>query len=438
LTVAAASREVMNTDTDLARLTMRQANTRLVPLLVLLFICNYLDRTNVAIAALEMNRDLHFSNSAYGFGAGIFFIGYALFEVPSNLILARVGARRWIARIMISWGLIASATMFVRTPAQFYALRILLGVAEAGFFPGIVYYLSDWFPAAQRGRVLSRFLTALPLAGIIGNPLGGWLLGLDGWRGLTGWQWLFLLEGIPSVLLGAVVLRILPDKPADAGWLSIEQKDWLTTRLARDAAESRAPHGVPPLRALILPMIWVVSLGSFLANTTNYGYSFWAPTLIRDALHLTNAATGLVTGAIACVAMVVMVAVGAHSDRTGERNAHAAVCMMLAALGCVGTALLPGALARVASLALVPIGVYAFYGPFWCLPPSLLRGTAAAAGIAFVNSIGNLGGFAGPYVLGVLRDATGGITGSFLVLSAVATAGAVLCLALRRRDVRVS
>ena len=423
-------------DTELARLTMRRASLRLLPFLVILFICNYLDRTNVAIAALQMNRDLKFSASAYGFGSGIFFAGYAIFEVPSNLILARVGARRWIGRIMLSWGIIAAAMMFVRTPAQFYALRILLGIAEAGFFPGIVYYLSDWFPAAQRGRALSRFLTALPLCGIIGNPLSAWLLGLDGWHGLTGWQWLFLLEGLPSVLLGFVVLAILPNKPTEAHWLTPEQRDWLTTRLALDAQESRAPHGMPPLRALVLPVMWMVSLACFLSNTTYYGYLFWAPTLIRDGLHVSDKVTGLITGAIAAAAMVVMIVVGAHSDRTGERYVHAASCISLAALGWIGAAVLPDPVSRVVSLALVPVGIYAFLSPFWCLPTTLLRGTAAAAGIALVNSLGNLGGFAGPYLLGALKDATGGTTGAFLVLAAVALAGGALCLSLRRHASR--
>jgi MFS transporter, ACS family, tartrate transporter len=420
-------------DSELARLTIRAATLKLLPFLFVLFICNYLDRTNVAIAALQMNRDLHFSNSAYGFGSGVFFLGYAVFEVPSNLILARVGARRWIARIMVTWGIIAAAMMFVRTPGQFYALRILLGVAEAGFFPGMVYYLSDWFPAAQRARVLSRFLTAVPLAGALGNPISAWLLRLDGWHGLAGWQWLFLLEGIPSVLLGVVVLFVLADRPADARWLTAEQRAWLTARLERDAEESRAPHGMSAMRALVYPVVWIVSILYFLSLTTSYGYLFWAPTLIKDALGSSNTMTGIVTGAIACVATAAMVWVGARSDRTGERYIHAAASLVVAAVGCLGAALLPGAWPRVVSLALVPIGVYAFLGPFWCIPSALLRGTAAAAGIALVNSLGNLGGFAGPYTLGMLRDATGSTTGALIVLAIVALGAAALCLLLRRR-----
>ena len=420
-------------DSALARATMRRVSVRLLPFLFLLFICNFLDRTNVAIAALQMNRDLQFSASAYGFGAGIFFLGYALFEVPSNLILARVGARRWIARIMVTWGILATLMMFVRTPLQFYVLRFVLGVAEAGFFPGIVFYLGGWYPAAQRARALSRFMTAVPLAGALGNPLSASLLGLDGMRGLAGWQWLFLLEGIPSVVLGVVVLGVLTDRPADARWLTEEQRDWLIARMRRDADQSSAPHGMPPLRALVHPVIWQASLLYFLAVTVSYGYVFWAPTLIRDALQASNVMTGWVTGGIAATAAAVMVLVGASSDRTGERAFHAASCVALAGIGCVSAALLASPLARIAGIALIPIGVYGFLAPFWCLPTSLLRGSAAAAGIALVNSIGNTGGFVGPYVFGLLKDATGSTTGAFLGLASLALLAAAMCLMLRRQ-----
>ena len=338
-------------DSDLARTTVRRVSLRLLPFLFLLFVCNYIDRTNVSIAALQMNRDLRFSASAYGLGTGIFFLGYSLFEVPSNLILARVGARRWIARIVISWGLIASAMMFVRTPAQFYLMRILLGIAEAGFFPGIVYYLSEWFPAVQRGRALARFMIAVPIAGAIGNPISAWLLGLDGWYGLAGWQWVFLLEGIPSVLIGFSVLAILTDRPAHARWLSETQREWLVARLQRDGDASSAPHGVPPLSVLAHPIVLLSSLLYFLAMTSHYGYLFWAPTIVRDELHASSTAVGLITGGIACCAAGVMLVVGSSSDRTGERFFHAAACLALAALGYVGAVLLADPSARVASLA---------------------------------------------------------------------------------------
>ena len=250
---------VARDDSELERATMRQVSFRLFPLLFALFVSNYVDRLNVGMAGLQMNRDLGLSATAYGFGAGIFFAGYAVFEVPSNLILARVGARRWIARIVISWGLIASAMAFVKTPAQFYGLRLLLGIAEAGFFPGIVYYLSQWFPVAQRARALSRFIMAVPLSAMIGNPLAGWLMGFDGSLGLRGWRWVFLIEGIPSVLLGVITLAFLTDSPGRARWLSDEQRAWLGERLRRDEEGSPAPHGVPALRALAHPIVQAVS-----------------------------------------------------------------------------------------------------------------------------------------------------------------------------------
>jgi MFS transporter, ACS family, tartrate transporter len=422
-------------DTDLARETIRRVSVRLLPFLFFLFICNWMDRENVGIAALQMNRDLRFSASAYGLGAGILFIGYALFEVPSNLILARVGARRWIARIMITWGLIASAMMCVRTPLQFYVLRFALGVAEAGFFPGIIYYLSLWFPAPQRARATARFMIAVPLAATIGNPLGGWLLGLDGSFGLHGWQWVFLIEGIPSVLLGVGVLALLTDDPRQAGWLSGEQRDWLAARLERDGEESAAPHGLPPLRALLHPIVWRLALLYFLLLMSSYSYGFWAPIVIRDALHSSNLATGFITGGMGCLAAIGMLAVGASSDRNGEHCLHVGAAAVLIALGLVGAALLPGAIARVAALALVSVGVRGFLPAFWCLPSMFLRGSAAAAGIALINSFGNLGGFVGPYVVGIVKDATGSATDAFLVFAAFALAAGGLSLMLRRHAV---
>ena len=421
-------------DTEIARTTMRRVTTRLIPFLFLLFVCNYLDRSNVGIAKLQMGRDLSWlSESVYGFGVGVFFIGYSLLEVPSNLILARVGARRWMARIMISWGIVASAMMFVRTPMQFYVLRFLLGVTEAGFFPGIVYYFSDWFPARERARALAWFMTAIPVSAAIGNPISGLLLGLDGRLGLTGWEWLFLTEGIPSVLLGVAVFVVLPDRPADARWLTDEQRGWLATRIERDRERSGAPHGVPPLRALVHPMILLCSVVYFFAMLSSYSYTFWAPTIVRDAMGASNLAVGLVTGAMAALATVAMIVVGVHSDRTGERGSHAAACIAVAAVGWLGAGLLPHPYARMFSLALVPAGVYGFLAPFWVMPAALLQGTAAAAGIALVNALGATGGFVGPYAVGLLKDASSSTAGSCVGLSITALVTAALCLVLGRR-----
>jgi len=417
----------------LERATMRRVSCRLLPFLFILYIANYLDRTNVAMAALQMNRDLHFSATAYGLGAGIFFLGYCLLEVPSNVMLARVGARRWIARIMISWGVIASAMLFVRTPIQFYALRFLLGVAEAGFFPGIIYYLSQWFPGPARGRAIALFAIAIPLSGAIGNPLSASLLGLDGALRLAGWQWLFLLEGIPSVLLGIATLMLLADRPADAQWLSQKQRIWLSERMRRDEDESGAPHGVPPLRAIVQPLLWLVALPYVLLCTIGYVYIFWAPTIVRDSLHLSAVSTGVVLGVIACLAAGGMFLSAVGADRGGEHCLRAGACLSLSAIGCVGAALLPTPMGRAGGLALAFIGTNAAFAPYWCIPPMLLRGSAAAAGIALVNALGNLGGFLGPYAMGWFIDLTGGTRGAFLGAAVLGAVAAALCVVLRSR-----
>ena len=409
---------------------MRRVSLRLLPFLFVLYIVNYLDRTNVGVAALRMNEDLRFSSSVFGLGAGIFFVGYALFEVPSNLLLMRFGARRWIARIMITWGLIATAMMFVRTPLQFYVLRVLLGVAEAGFFPGIVYYLSQWFPAEQRARAGARFMIAIPLSGAVGGPLGGWLLGFDGLLGLAGWQWLFLVEGLPAVLLGLVVLRWLTERPEEAHWLEPVQREWLVSRLRAE----RGAHlhaAMPPLRALASSAVWTASLPYFLMLVAWYGFVFWVPTLVRDALGSTDADTGLVLGAIAVVAALALLVVGTSSDRTGERPLHAAVCCAASAAGFALAALGPTGTVRVLGLTLAQAGVMAFLAPFWVLPTMILSGGAAAVGIALVNAIGSVGGFVGPNVVGVLRDVTGSDERAMLVLSAATLVAAALCVALR-------
>jgi ACS family tartrate transporter-like MFS transporter len=435
--LASAGRPPARDDSEVAQATMRRVNLRLLPFLFALFVFNYIDRANVAMASLQMNRDLGFSATAYGSGLSFFFLGYCLLEVPSNLILARVGARRWIARIVISWGLIASAMMFVRTPAQFYGLRFLLGVAEAGFFPGIVYYMSQWFPAAQRARALSRFIVAIPLSSMIGNPLNGWLLGFNGSLGLRGWQWVFLLEGIPSVLLGVAALSVLTDYPERARWLSDEQRGWLAGRLRRDGDDSAALHGIPPLRALAQPMVWMVAATYLMYVTTFYGYIFWAPIFVRETLQVGPLATGVVTGLIACLAAIALLASGASSDRTGDRCLHMFAGLALTTLGYVAAALMPTAIGRVAGLGLVSVGNMIFSPAFWCLPSMLLRGSAAAAAIALVNSLGNVGG-GFSYMIGRLKDLTGSTSGAFLVLAVVAVAGAGLSLVLRRQTVFAS
>ena len=425
-------------DTELERATLRRVSLRLLPLLFALYVFNYIDRLNTAMAALQMNRDLGLTASAYGFGVSIFFLGYCLFEIPSNILMARVGARRWMARIVISWGLIASATAFVRTPAQFYGMRVLLGIAEAGFFPGIVYYLSQWFPTAQRARALSRFIVATPLAAMLGNPLAGWLMRLDGSLGLQGWRWVFLVQGIPSVLLGVMTLVLLTDSPENARWLSDEQRAWLAGRLRRDEEDSPAPHGVSALRALTYPMVWLVSAPYFLWDMTFYGYMFWAPIFVRDTLRVDPVVTGLVTGFFACLGAAAVLAVGAMSDRTGDRFRYMLAGLALVVVGYVSAALMPNATWRVAGFALVLIGVMSFTVTFWCLPSMLLRGSAAAAGIALVNSMGNVGGLVSGYMIGRVNDATGSTSDAWLILAAAALGAGAFVLVLRRQSIFAS
>ena len=409
----------------LERDTLRRVTWRLIPFLFLVFIANYLDRVNVSFAALQMNRDLGFSATAYGLGAGIFFLGYVLFQVPSSLVLARVGARRWIGAITIAWGLVASSMMLVRGPTSFYVLRFLLGVVEAGFFPGVILYFTYWFPAAARAHAVARFMTAIPVAQIIGGPISGWLLGLGGHAGLAGWQWVFLLEGLPSIVLGALVLVILTDRPEAARWLSPEARAWLADQLRSEGPGSLA-------HAIATPILWQLIVVWFLMVLVGYGQLLWLPQIIKGASGLSDLAVGLLSTAPPLVAAVAMVRIAAHSDRTGERRLHVAVPTFVTAVGFAATAAtLRAPLLATAALTLVAIGIAGSFGPFWGLATSTLGASAAAGGIALVNAIGNIGGFAGPYVVGVVKDATGSFAGSLLTFAALAGIAGLLALRLR-------
>jgi ACS family tartrate transporter-like MFS transporter len=412
---------------------LRRVTRRLMPFLFLLYLLNFLDRVNVGFAALQMNRDLGFGPRVYGLGAGIFFLAYALFEVPSNLVLARTGARIWIARIMISWGLVASAMMFVRSAESFYALRLLLGVAEAGFFPGIIYYLTYWYPARERARAYSAFLAAIPLSGIVGGPISGALLELDGTAGLAGWQWLFLLEGIPSVLVGFWVLGYLTDRPSSARWLPAEEAAWLERTLEAERSQLAEPHGSGLTRALRDPDVWHLALIYFLVVVGLYGFALWLPQLVKTIPGLSDFQIGLVTAIPYLVAAVGMVAVGTRSDRTGERYLHMAISTLTGAAGFVLAAYLRDPVPLVLALAVVAFGVLAPIGVFWSLPTAFLKDRAAAGGIAFINSIGALGGFVGPYAVGLVRERTGSFEAALLTLAAVMLASAGAGFWLRTR-----
>jgi len=419
-------------ETAIGRRTVRRVSVRLLPFLIVLYLSAWIDRTNLAIASLQMVPDLRLSRSAYGFGAGIFFVGYALFEIPSNLILVRVGARRWIARIAVSWGILASAMMFVRTPLQFYTLRVLLGIAEAGFFPGIIYYLSLWFPARERAVAAARFMIAAPLAGIIGNAVGGWVLGFDGSLGLRGWQWLFLIEGIPSIVLGAAALKVLADRPETAAWLLNDEREWLAARLLRDAADAER-HSDSALVALRHPMIWLLSLTNFLMALPLFAYAFWGPVFVRDAAHTSPAATGFVLAGIAVVTAGAMLINSTLADRTGQHSLHAGAGALIAAVGCVGSALFTSPSWRITAIALIEIGGRSYVPPFLCLAPALLPGAAAATAIALVNTVFSLGGFVGPSAVGWFTDATGSASLVLLSLAGVALTAAIVCVMVLRR-----
>jgi len=411
---------------ELAAVTLRKVTWRLIPFLFVLYVIAWLDRVNVGFAGLEMNTDLGFSSTVFGFGSGIFFLGYCLFEIPSNIILERVGARLWISRIMVTWGLVSAGLMFVRTPAAFYLLRFLLGVAEAGFFPGVIYYLSLWYPAAHRARAIAVFMTAVPVTGLIGGPLSGALLELNGLHGLAGWQWLFLLEGLPAVIMGTSVLFYLKDRPETTHWLTPAERDWLVETLA---AERQAGALRPNIRvALTDTTVWKLGIIFLLAAAGFYGYSFWAPLVIKSLTGLSNFKIGLVLGAISTVTIVGMLLNGYHSDRTGERPRHIALPLLLMALGLVGCALVRQPVLAIAALAIIPLGHCASYGPFWSMPTQFFTGAAAAAGIALVTMIANVGSFAGPTLIGILKTRTGTHTTAFLLLGGLAVVAAFLAL----------
>jgi D-galactonate transporter len=406
----------------LSRLTWR-----LLPFLFLLYIVAYLDRINVGFAALQMQEQLKFSDRMYGLGAGMFFAGYFLFQVPSNLVLHRVGARRWIAMLMIVWGVISSSMATVETPRGFYILRFLLGSAEAGFFPGMILYLKSWFPETARARAVALFMTAGPLSGVLGGPLSGALLGLHHRGGLAGWQWLFLLEGLPAVLLGAVVYFQLVDRPSEATWLRDEQRAWLIRTLENEKSTVPAARSTDTLavffNAVVLnARIWMLAFIYFGLNTCSYGISLWLPTLIHSWSTAGSFSIGVISAIPYLAAAVVMVLVGQHSDRTGERRWHVAIMAFAGATALFVAAYAGSLVVSVAAISVAMLSVSSMVGPFWALPTKFLQGNAAAAGIALINSIGNMGGFFGPAVIGSVRTSTGSFRGGFLI------AGATLAL----------
>jgi ACS family tartrate transporter-like MFS transporter len=419
--------------TELERSTMARVTWRLLPFLLLLYIISWLDRVNVGFAKLQMNADLGLSDTAFGLGAGLFFfVGYALFEVPSNLMLVRFGARIWIARIMITWGLLSAGMMFVEGTTSFYVMRFLLGVAEAGFLPGIVYYLSQWFPREQRARAVSWFMIGIPLSVVFGGPLSGYLLGFDGYMGLQGWQWLFLVEGLPAVLLGFVVLGFLTDKPADARWLTAEQRQWLGERLHAEHVEA-GHHQFSVRQVLLHPTVWFLAIIMFCCQFGSYGLTFWVPSVVHGLAGYSNLQVGFFSALPYVAAATGMVLVGRSSDRSGERFLHVAIPTAIGAVGFIAVGLLLSApIAAMFALAVAAVGDYSTRGPFWALPGKFMSGSALAGAIALINAMGAIGGAIGPSSVGYLKDLTGTFLVPMMLLSGVLMAGSILTLILRR------
>jgi D-galactonate transporter len=426
----AAASSARDEDIAYARVTWR-----LVPLLFICYVAAYLDRVNVGFAKLQMLNDLKFSEAVYGLGAGIFFIGYFLFEVPSNLLLHKLGARRWIARIMISWGVISGCMMFVQTPTMFYVLRFLLGLAEAGFFPGIILYLTYWYPAARRSQVTSLFMTGIPMAGVIGGPLSGWILGaFDGVSGMAGWKWLFLLEALPSVALGVVVLCFLDDRIDDARWLTVEQKRLLQRNIAQEHAGIEDHSALGAFRNA---KVWVLCAAYFGFIMGLYGVGFWLPSLIKASGISSPATIGWLVAIPYSAAVVAMVMTSRHSDRTGERRWHIAIPALVGAAALAVSTVVPQTpFWAIVTLTVATMGILTGLAQFWVLPPAFLGGAAAAAGIALINSVGNLAGFASPFIVGWIKDSTGSTNIGLYVIAASLVIGGAIVVAIAQRGAR--
>jgi len=419
---------------SLEKRVMRKVTLRIVPFIILLYFIAFLDRVNIGFAALTMNQDLGFSPTVFGLGAGIFFLGYFLFEVPSNLILHKVGARIWIARVMITWGLVSGCMAFVQGTTSFYTLRFLLGVAEAGFFPGIILYLSYWFPAARRAQVTAIFMAAAPLSTALGSPISAALLEMDGMMGFTGWQWMFVIEAVPAVLLGVVVLFYLTDRPAKANWLTDEERQWLEDTMqaeerARGAKQSHSSawRGLTDRRVLALALVY------FGTSAGLYTLGIWSPQIIHS-FGASSLQLGFLNAVPAVAGVIGMVLWARHSDRKNERSWHVIGACLLAAAGLIYAGNVSTLLTVIIALTLVTVGISASKPPLWSMPTLFLSGPAAAAGIATINSIGNLGGFVGPMMIGVIRQQTGSYTWGLYFVAGLLAISALTVLILSAKS----
>ena len=414
--------------------TVNKVFRRLMPFLGLLYIVAFLDRVNVGYAALSMNKALGFSNAVYGLGAGIFFIGYFIMEIPGNLIMAKVGARLWIARILITWGIISGLTAWVSTPTEFYVVRFFLGVAEASFFPGIIYYLCTWFRLNDVAKAVALFMMSLPICNIVAAPLSTYLLG-TAWLGCAGWQWLFILEALPATVLGFITPFYLTNKPGDAKWLSDEERNWLVNTLAYEQAAKVQRKKYSVLQAFADRDVIILSAIYFMWVCGFYGITMFLPILVKA---LSTAISIQMVGFLVMIPYIfgffAMYFIGRHSDKTSERRWHTILGMVTSAIGLAGSALLAdiSVFVSMTFFTIAVMGVYGSFGPFWAIPSSFLTATAAAGAIAMINSIGNLGGFVGPYIMGFIRDATGSFTGGIMFLAACLLTAAVLTVTLRK------
>jgi len=426
--------------TELERTTIRMVAWRLLPLLLLAYLAAYIDRINIGFAGAALKQDLGFSNTVFGFGAGLFFVGYFLFEVPSNLLLAKFGARRWIARIMVTWGLLSAAMVFVQGPLTFYVLRFLLGFAEAGFFPGVIYYLVCWFPAAYRARMMAWFTAGIPLSTVIGAPISSQLLKMSGVAGLPGWQWMFLLEGLPAVGIGLLVFFLLPDRPRDAAWLPPERKQWLETALAAEPGHFETAHLLSTLKSFYDVRVVVLCLIYFANISANLSLAFFLPQIIAS-MGTTLTQTGWLTAIPSFVGFLGLIGIGWLSDRSANHHGLLVISLSITALGLFAAAQFGAGGASaigIAALAFASIGIHGLKAPFWSLAPIALAGPATAGGIAWINSVGNLGGFFGPSILGWLTDTFGTYKAGIYALAAVQVVVALLAAWVLRRQTEKS
>ncbi|HYK88396.1 MAG TPA: MFS transporter [Acidobacteriota bacterium] len=421
----------MDDSIELSKRTRRRVAIRLMPYLFLLYIIAFLDRVNVSYAALQMTRDLGFSDRVFGFGAGIFFVGYFLLEIPGTLIVERWSARKWIARIMISWGILAAVTGFIRTSSQFYWIRFSLGMAEAGFFPGIIVYLSHWFRYEDRAKAVALFMSALPLSNIIGSPFSGLILGLN-WFGIAGWRWVFILEGVPAVIFGAITIFYLTDWPREARWLREDERQWLTNELEQEKRLRKSVRSYSVLEAFRQRDVVLLLSVYFCTVTGYYGFTLWMPTVLQRLSGLSDLIVTLIAVLPYLCGLAAMLLVGWHSDKTGERRWHTAIPPSVAGIGLLlGMAAGDTLAVVVAMFCIVAAAQHAYLPSFWAVPTAFLTESAAAAAIGLINSVGNLGGFLGPFLVGYVRTATGSFLGGMVFLSASLILASILAAQIK-------